>query len=132
MTHVETRFELVFPVADVKLFINANDRTHWRVRHRKTKHWRGVAKLMASSARNRGGLPLMERAAITVWFTFPTLHRRDVANLYPTAKALLDGVVDAGVLPDDNDKHVLGPDCRREPGKGPLSMRMVFEPLDPS
>jgi Holliday junction resolvase RusA-like endonuclease len=129
---VDTAYELVFPVADVKQLISANDRGHWSKNHRKTKQWRQTAQLVASSARNRGHLPLMERARIEVWFTYPTNHRRDVANLHPTVKALVDGVVDAGILPDDNDKHVLGPDCRRDPEKGPLSMRMVITPLVPA
>ena len=33
----------------------------------------------------------------------------------PTAKAVVDGLVDAGVLPDDDAKHLLGPDLRRHP-----------------
>ena len=122
-------YELTFPVATVKDLISANDRGHWSKSHRKTKKWRQTAQIVASSARNRGQLPLLERAQITVWFTYPTAHRRDVANLHPTVKALVDGIVDAGILPDDNDKHVLGPDCRRVPEKGPLSMRMVITPL---
>jgi hypothetical protein len=32
-------------------------------------------------------------------------------NLYPTAKALVDGVVDYGFLADDNNAHVVGPVC---------------------
>lgn len=42
-----------------------------------------------------------------------TNRRRDVGNLYPTVKACLDGIVsDAKVLPDDDDRHVVGPDIR--------------------
>ena len=41
-------------------------------------------------------------------------RKRDVNNWQPTAKALVDGLVDAGVLEDDNDAHLVGPDLRRD------------------
>jgi hypothetical protein len=40
-------------------------------------------------------------------------RRRDVGNLYPSAKALVDGLVDYGLIPDDDDRHLIGPDMRR-------------------
>ena len=33
-------------------------------------------------------------------------RRSDVGNVYPAAKAAIDGLVDAGVIPDDNDRYV--------------------------
>jgi len=36
-----------------------------------------------------------------------------VSNSFPTFKACIDGFVDAGVLADDSDLHVVGPDPRR-------------------
>ena len=33
-------------------------------------------------------------------------HRRDSPNWSPTFKAALDGLVDAGVIEDDDDRHV--------------------------
>lgn len=33
--------------------------------------------------------------------------RPDVAACYPTVKAAIDGIVDAGVIPDDDDRHLL-------------------------
>jgi len=39
--------------------------------------------------------------------------RRDVSNYFPTFKACIDGFVDAGILDDDSDAHVIGPDPRR-------------------
>ena len=38
--------------------------------------------------------------------------RWDATNWLPTAKACIDGLVDAGVLADDSNKHVIGPDMR--------------------
>lgn len=33
--------------------------------------------------------------------------RADVAACYPSVKAAIDGIVDAGVLDDDDDTHLL-------------------------
>ena len=61
-----------------------------------------------------------QRPHITVTIRFPDKRRRDVSNLYPyVAKPLVDGLVDARVIPDDDDLHVIGPDLRRDPEKGP-------------
>lgn len=40
-------------------------------------------------------------------------HRQDVSNFFPTFKAIIDGFCDAGILVDDSDSHLIGPDPRR-------------------
>lgn len=45
----------------------------------------------------------------------PGIRRRDPGNWSPTAKAGIDGLVDAGVVPDDNSDRVLGGDPRIGP-----------------
>jgi len=43
----------------------------------------------------------------------PATRRRDPGNWYPTAKAVIDGVIAAGrLLPDDDSSHLVGPDMR--------------------
>lgn len=39
-------------------------------------------------------------------------RRRDPGNWAPSAKAAVDGMVDAGLLEDDNSTRLLGPDPR--------------------
>ena len=41
-------------------------------------------------------------ATVTVTFMVPDRRRRDKGNLIASAKAYLDGLVDAGVISDDN------------------------------
>lgn len=53
-------------------------------------------------------VPPLDRAAIVV----TPLHRdrrspQDVGACAPAAKAAIDGLVDAGVLPDDNPRHLI-------------------------
>lgn len=94
-------------------FISANGRLHFRKRAELTKVWRELAATRVYTLR-QPLLPKYDLAHITVTIRFATNHRRDVGNYYPTAKAIVDGLVDAGVLPDDDDRHLVGPDLRRE------------------
>lgn len=87
--------------------LNANRRVHWRVRHERTKAIREAAYLIA-----RGAVPPLQRAHVVGEYRPPDRRRRDVHNLYPSAKAAVDGLVDAGVLPDDSDRYLIGPDMR--------------------
>jgi|GEM_PF-715921 len=89
--------------------LTANQRAHWAVRARLTRTLRHAA---AISARAQGIEP-MRRAHLTVHVSWPDRRRRDVHNVMPTIKAIVDGLVqDAGVLPDDDDTHLTGPDLR--------------------
>src|SRR5215831_3361086 len=90
--------------------LSANDRDgNWGRRHRSTRQLRGDAILAARAAE----LPRLERARIVAVIRPPAEPRRmDPANLYPTVKAYVDGLVKAGLLPDDNGWRLIGPDMR--------------------
>jgi hypothetical protein len=90
--------------------LTANDRDgHWGRRHRNTAQLRGAAVLAARAAK----LPALERARIVAVVRPPKEPRRmDPANTYPTVKAYIDGLVKAGLLPDDNGWRLIGPDMR--------------------
>lgn len=101
---------------------NANKRLHWRRKAHVTQYWRAFAGLVSCPANLRNAR--IEKARVVVWITWPDKRRRDIGNWAPLAKAVLDGLVDAGVFPDDNDDHITGPDLRRA-DPGPL--RVVVE-----
>lgn len=66
----------------------------------------------AGYAAARGG-PRMDRAHIVVHLVKnPGGGRWDPGNWYPSAKAVIDGMVSAGLLPDDDYRHLVGPDMR--------------------
>ena len=88
-------------------FINSNDRTHRMAQAKLTKTWRAAAKQAAANV-----APLTPPVHITAHIWKPRGGRYDPGNLYPTAKALVDGLVDAGIFADDDHKHVIGPDMR--------------------
>lgn len=109
-------------------FINANQRLHHMQRAILTKAWRRAAE----SAIDRLGThrPIYKRARIVVAYRFPTNHRREVSNLQPTSKAIVDGLVDAGLLPDDSDAHCVGPDNRRHIPNGDPLVTITITPLE--
>ncbi len=128
--------------------INSNQSQHPRRRARIVKALRNAAHeavtdcptLMNALAAATPG-PLFQRAHILGVLHPPTEGRRDPANWYPSFKAAVDGIVDAGVLEDDDHTRLLGPDMRLgekrrsgqlvlvvrglEPGEDPLGCRTV-------
>lgn len=95
-------------VAGLEL-LNANDRDgHWARRRRITDTLRQAAGWAARWQH----IPALGRAHVLGVYEPPDRRRRDPANLYPSFKACIDGLVDAGVLPDDDAAHLDGPDMR--------------------
>ncbi|MDT0223484.1 hypothetical protein [Gordonia sp. AC31] len=93
--------------------LTPNQRLHWSVRARLTREIRETAGMCARSAK----LPSLGRSEVTtVWFV-PDRRRRDAGSLSLTTKAALDGLVDAGVWPDDNTTWVAQESYRIEMDK---------------
>lgn len=67
---------------------------------------------------------------------FPTSRRRDSANFQGAIKPVIDGVVSAGLLPDDDILHLVGPDVRIDPSArtspGVVHIELKFTPLAPA
>lgn len=82
--------------------ISMNDRTHWAVRARMTSAWRHAAFIAARQAR-LGALP---PSTVTVGLPVRDSRRRDPHNYFATVKPIIDGLVDAGLWPDDNSDWV--------------------------
>lgn len=91
--------------------INSNHREHFRTEAKRTAAWRARAQIAAIQA----GKPQLDHAHVWAVVGYPTNRSYDAGNFYPTAKAALDGIVSAGVLVDDSNKFVVGPDLRPGP-----------------
>jgi crossover junction endodeoxyribonuclease RusA len=94
---------LTFPQPAPRL--SMNDRQHWAARSRNVRAWREMANLACFGAAELDGVgatPMFVRV------TFPVRdnRRRDADNPAPTVKAIVDGLVDAGVWPDDTPEWV--------------------------
>jgi hypothetical protein len=96
--------------------INANDRMDRRQQRYRTRLLREKSFYLHQVALRLFGWR-GQRAHLTIYVQWPNTIKRDVANLSPTFKALVDGAIDAGVLDDDSDMFLVGPDPRTEPGE---------------
>ncbi|MCA9280212.1 MAG: RusA family crossover junction endodeoxyribonuclease [Phycisphaeraceae bacterium] len=83
--------------------LHAHNKGHWRVKSDPVKQARRSAYLIALSAKPDSHKPF-ERAKITYVFHMPNARNRDIANLIQSCKPYLDGIVDAGIIKDDNWK----------------------------
>ena len=119
--------------------INSNHRLHPKARARLTKTIRDAAHqtvtetpdLMAA-LEAAGDSPLFARAHI-LGVLCPSTYgrRRDPANWYPSFKAAVDGLVDAGLLDDDDHTRVVGPDMRLGHKVKGGQLVLVVRPLAP-
>ena len=126
--------EFSIPVTDI---ISANGREHHMKVAGKTKRLRTDAAWYATAARHEQKLPgagvLMERATLTVSVGWqPLTPTFKATNLGPTLKAIIDGCVDAKIIRDDDDLHLLSTTwqtyTRSEAGL--VWLRLVFESED--
>ena len=84
----------------------------WRVKHRATSEYRSEAMLLAGQAMARVRWSRPERASVVLEFGIKggraagRYQPRDEQNALASAKALIDGMVDAGVVADDSRKHL--------------------------
>lgn len=84
--------------------LTLNGREKWPEKARKTRMMRQTASWAARAARMPADLP-----HVTVGLTWVVKDRRrrdGGENLAPTLKALIDGLVDYGVVVDDDQAHV--------------------------
>ena len=92
-----------------QIITSNNERGHWAKRSGVKRALRHKTELLARAARLPRGL---DRVHIVVYIDYPDRRRRDAHNLMPTIKCQIDGLVDAGVIVDDSDTHLIGPDLR--------------------
>lgn len=123
--------------AGLKL-LNSNQRLHHRPKGERTAELRAAAMeavsdnpalMKALSAAKPG--PLFQRAHILGIFHPATNGRCDPANWYPSFKAAVDGIVDAGLLDDDDHTRVVGPDMRLGPKVKGGQLVLVVRGLGP-
>jgi hypothetical protein len=109
-----------------KPWLNSNDRDHWRVLSPIRADWRRLAAEAAAAA----GLPTgVGRVHITGHVVKERAGDYDAMNFYPTAKAIVDGLIDHGLCLDDSNEFVEGP-FLFPGGKGPAALVLTIRELD--
>lgn len=92
-------------------WLTENQRLFWAVRNQRTQGWRLATRNQAKAF----GIPHCDKARIVCELRFCDKRVRDANNWNPTAKACVDGLVDAGVFTNDDWTRVVGPDMRMGP-----------------
>jgi crossover junction endodeoxyribonuclease RusA len=82
--------------------LSLNDRDHWAKKAKATQQVRDDADVLARQAR----IPRCAFIRTTLVYEPRDKRRRDPINLIATLKAVQDGLVDAGVVPDDTPAYV--------------------------
>lgn len=82
--------------------LSMNDRQHWRPKARLVGYVRRITLLLAQQHR----IPPVDRIAVELHYAPRDQRRRDPLNLVATLKPVEDGLVDAGVVPDDTEQYV--------------------------
>lgn len=103
-----------------------NARLHHMARARSAKHWRTLAHYTAKL----DDIPALRRVRITAVLTRRTLGRADEDNDRARLKPLTDGLVDAGILPNDTRGFIEWGPCTE--AKGRPGVRLIVEALEPA
>ena len=82
--------------------VNAERNRHWAWRSTRAKQWRSDTCWLAKAAH----VPALTRARIDVQVEQAKGRLADVEAHSPAVKAAIDGIIDAGVLPDDSGEYL--------------------------
>jgi Holliday junction resolvase RusA-like endonuclease len=100
--NLDDAYVLVIPAPTE--WLRSNDRRHHMAAASITKKWRTTTAWLARQAR----LPHIDTPVrITCVIHRADRRKADAPNSWPSCKAAIDGLVDAGVLTDDSDTYVL-------------------------
>ena len=80
--------------------LSPNARVHWRTKARYTKKYRHTARQLTMIAGGRG--QRWTRASAQATFYWPDPQRRDIRNAEQCPSPAYNGIVDAGLIVDDN------------------------------
>jgi len=115
------------PAPTPPLSLNRERTMHWAKVRRQLQPWHDNTATLCRSRRVRraiGGQP----ATITVVLPVRGNLRRDPHNYLPTVKAVIDGMVAAGIWPDDTPEWVTVNEPILEVGG--TSVRIIVEPRE--
>ena len=104
----------------------ANGRYHHHDRARRTRQVRKDARVLAMQLE-----PVGKLSQVIAYIGYPTNNRADAPNASPTVKAILDGIVDAGILADDDSTHITRTSFERGPKSGTPGMHLIRLELVP-
>lgn len=106
--------------------LSLNDRLHHMAKAKKT------AEIRALTATMTRHVPPAPRIEVGLVYVVKDIRRRDEENLVATLKPICDGLVDAGIVPDDTPQYMVKrmPAIRYEKGATPHFELSLWEVSD--
>ena len=115
--------EIVLPWT--KPLLNLNSRQHWAAKARDTDAVRSVTALLCRDVAKA------DKVRVLLTYTPRDKRRRDADNLVGMLKACCDGIVDAGVVPDDTPEFMVKEmPVINPPGGKRARMTLLVEAID--
>ena len=106
-----------------------NDRLDRYALNRERQAFRAATKYLATDAKNASNLELpFETVALSFAFLFRANRKRDLDNLIASVKPIIDGIVDARIITDDDLDHVFSISATARilaPGESPRDQVVV-------
>lgn len=96
---------IVIDLPQVNPKLHAHNKGGWRGKSSAVKALRAEARVKTRNVMPVGYTP-WPFAVVVYRFYVPDLRRRDLVNMMQSQKAAIDGVVDAGLLVDDDWQHL--------------------------
>lgn len=103
--------------------LSTNDHWHWRLRAEHVAEIRRAVGFAAKAA----GIPPCEHITVGLLYTPGDYRRRDPSNLMASQKPAVDGLVDAGVVPDDTPAYVTEQMPVIQPGRRARQLVLVVQ-----
>ncbi|HEM2742837.1 TPA: hypothetical protein U0595_000595 [Streptococcus suis] len=88
-----------------KEMLNANDRMNWARKAEITAYLRQIGRLNVPKGKYATHTKKRPCGLVATIYA-PTKRRMDPPNFYPTVKALVDGMTDAGIWTDDSHEVI--------------------------
>lgn len=108
-----------------------NWRGVWADRYKAGQVYQEAVFYSCVDARNKGNWKPFDKARVNLTFVFAVRRRRDFDNLLARFKPGLDGIVQAGLIVDDDAEHLeIGKvDILVDPERAPLTIIDIDKPL---
>lgn len=116
--------ELIVDIPDNE-YLSANDRLHWRPERQRKIALRNRAMTLAQSAKLIVPTPCL----VVVRVGLRANGKADPDNAAPSVKCIIDGIVQAGAIADDDSTHVVSTRYERGPkvtDKGWRRIHLIF------
>lgn len=114
--------------------MTSNSRLHWADKARRTRTIRDMAHVLC---KHEHRYTRLSAATLVVETRWPDRRVRDAENSQPMGKAAIDGVVQAGLLADDNSKilqltsYVIG-EVKKDSDWVACWLKLTFTPVVPA